>query len=137
MMMNKLATASVVLFIAACCLPCLEWQKAGQPNDIMFGGRALLLGWSGLFSGVYGWLANPFWVLALFFALIRKPTITSVLGAIALAIALTTFGVVGKELPGDEGGVTKTTIVRILPGCYVWLISMLSLAAAAILPGTR
>jgi hypothetical protein len=38
---------------------------------------------------------------------------------------------VGRELPGDEGNVTKTRIVAVLPGAYTWFVSMgLSIAAA-------
>jgi hypothetical protein len=31
---------------------------------------------------------------------------------------------VGRELPGDEGNVTRTAVIRVLPGCYLWMASM-------------
>ena len=36
-------------------------------------------------------------------------------------------------LPGDEGNVTKTTVVKLLPGCYLWLASLVLLPLAALL----
>jgi len=53
-------------------------------------------------------------------------------GCIAIAIACTTFSIIGRELPGDESNVTKTTLVRLLPGCYVWFASLVSLPIAAL-----
>jgi hypothetical protein len=41
--------------------------------------------------------------------------------------------VIGRELPGDEGNVTRTTIVRLLPGCYLWMASLATLPVAAML----
>ena len=128
---------SLTLFIVACCLPALEWHKAGQPNDMMYGLRALTVGWSGIFAGVIAWYANPVWVFGLFFGALRKPVLAAISGVIALAIALMTFTYVGLELPGDEGGVTKTAIVRLLPGFYCWIGSMVAMIVAAMLPRTK
>lgn len=119
--------ASGGLFLAACCLPALELQKSGGAGDVMFGLRALVVGWSGVFAGVLGWYANPLWALAMLAAAFRKRILVAVLCAGALAVGCTVFSDVGRELPGDEGNVTKTSIVRILPGCYVWLLSMAAL----------
>ncbi len=129
--MRNLLFATVVLYLIACCLPALEFKNSDKPNDIMFGLRALAVGWSGIFAGVMAWYANPFWMLGLILALLRKPVFAAVAGVIAIAIALTTFSVIGRELPGDEGGVTKTTVIRLLPGFYVWIASLVALPVTA------
>ncbi|MBI2684740.1 MAG: hypothetical protein HYX27_00375 [Acidobacteria bacterium] len=119
---------SVGLFLAACCLPALEWkQKDGM--DVMLGLRALAVGWSGIFAGVLAWYANPIWGIGLFFGALRKRAPAIVIGFLAILIALTLFNDLDRELPADEGNVNKTSIQRLLPGAYVWL---LSLAAAPI-----
>src|SRR3954453_2350124 len=123
---------SVVLFLIACCIPALEFRSTNNPHDVMWGANALAVGWSGIFAGVLAWYANPFWLLGLLFGVLRKPLPVVVVGAIAVLIAATTFLVIGRELPGDEGGVTRTTVVQLLPGCYFWMASMVTLPLAAL-----
>jgi hypothetical protein len=131
--MKSIIILSVVAYIVACCLPALEWKNDNKmpEHDIMLGLRALAVGWSGIFAGIVAWFANPIWLLALCLAFFRKAWLGSIAGTIALLIALTVFNVVGRELPGDEGNVTKTRIVAVLPGAYVWFASIgLSILAA-------
>jgi hypothetical protein len=131
--MKALIISSVVAYALACCLPALAWKNQGRPpeHEIMLGLRALAVGWSGIFAGIVAWFANPIWLLALGLAYFRKPWLGAIAGTIALLIALTVFSVVGRELPGDEGNVTKTRIVAVLPGAYVWFASIgLSIVAA-------
>jgi hypothetical protein len=115
---------SLVLFAVACCLPALEFRNSNGANDVMYGLRALVVGWSGIFAGVVAWYANPCWLLSLVLGLFRRPLTATLVGVVAIAIAACTFAVVGRELPGDEGNVTRTTVIRLLPGCYVWMASM-------------
>lgn len=78
--MQSPVLVSVALYVAACCLPALEFRNTTNADDVMWGLRALAVGWSGIFAGVMAWYANPFWLL---------------------------------------GNVTRTTLIRLLPGCYV------------------
>ena len=136
--MKRALLISPVLFAIACCLPALEWRNSNSTApDVMLGLRALAVGWSGIFAGVVAWYANPFGLLSLLLAAFRKPLLAAVVGAIAVAIACTTFATVGRELPGDEGNVTRTTVVRLLPGCYVWLASLAILPFSAFLRGAK
>jgi hypothetical protein len=128
---------SMALYAIACALPALEFKNSSGPNDVMFGLRALAVGWSGIFAAVFGWYANPFWLAGLGFGYFRKPWLAVICGVLAVLIGCSTFSVVGRELPGDEGNVTKTAVVRVLPGCYVWLASMAALAVAGLLPRGR
>ncbi len=104
--------ASVLLFVVACCLPALEFKNSSNAIDVMLGARALAVGWSGVFAAVTGWYANPFWLLGL---------------------ALAVFG--RSKIPGDEGDVTKSTVVQLLPGFYVWMASLVILPVAAFFGG--
>src|ERR1700744_3417370 len=136
-LMKLLILLSGIAYVAACCLPALRWQNDNKGFEIMLGLRALAVGWSGIFAGVLAWFANPFWFLALVLAFFRKPWLGSIAGAIALLIALTVFNVVGRELPGDEGNVTKTRIVAVLPGAYVWFASIGLSILASLLGGKK
>ena len=122
---------SLLLYALACCLPALEFQKGLTPES-KWGAEVLAIGWSGIFAGVFGWYANPFWALGLLCAQIQKPIPAAIAGAISLAIGCTTFWIIGRVLPGDEGGVTTVTVTRLLPGCYVWLASLAAIPLAAI-----
>ena len=62
--------------------------------------------------------------MSLVLAYLRRPMLATVFGIIAVALAATTISIVGRELPGDEGNVTKTTVIRLLPGFYVWIASI-------------
>jgi hypothetical protein len=137
--MKAVILLSVAAYIIACCLPALEWKNENKApeQEIMLGLRALAVGWSGIFAGIVAWFANPIWLLALLLAFFRKAWLGSIAGTIALLIALTVFNVVGRELPGDEGNVTKTRIVAVLPGAYVWFASIGLSILAAILGGRK
>ena len=87
-----------LLFAIACCLPALEFRSSTGTNDVMRGARALVVGWSGIFAGVMGWSANPFWLLGLVLLSVRKPKLAALAGVVAVAIASSTFSAVGREL---------------------------------------
>jgi hypothetical protein len=129
--MTILLITSLVLFAAACCLPALEFRNSDKPNDIMLGLRALAVGWSGIFAGVFAWYANPCWMLSLVLGYFRRPMLATLFGVFAILLAASTFSVLGRELPGDESNVTRTTVIRLLPGFYIWMASMIILPFAA------
>jgi hypothetical protein len=123
---------SLILFVAACCTPALEFRHSSGPNTAMWGAAVLGVGWSGIFAGVVAWYANPFWLLGMVLAVFRQRKVGVAAGIIAAIIASTTFFVIGRELPADEGDVTHMAIVRLLPGCYCWLASLVTLPVAAL-----
>lgn len=131
--LTALLLTDVIVFVVACCLPALQFKNSNGVFDVMLGLRALVVGWSGIFAGVIAWYANLFFGTGLLFALLRKPLLATAASVIAVAIACTTFSLVGRELPADEGMVNKTAVVAILPGCYVWIASMVFLPLAAYL----
>ena len=130
--LSWLLLSSFGLFVLACCLPALEFEKSSGPNDTMFGLRALAVGWSGFFAAIFAWFANPLAAISAVFAMMRKPTISLALAIVAVVLAGTTFQLLGRELPADEGNVTKMTVIKLLPGCYVWMTSIALLAVDAL-----
>jgi hypothetical protein len=134
---NPLLVIACALYVGACCSPALLFKDSQGPLDTMFGLRALAVGWSGVFAGVVGWYANPVCLLGVYFTFIHKPVPAMLAGIVAVAIACTTFGLLGRELPADEGLVNKTTVIKILPGCYLWLASMALLPVAAVFARQR
>jgi hypothetical protein len=122
---------SPALFIAACCLPALEFTKSEGGLNVMLGANILAVGWSGIFAGIPGWYANLFWVLGLVLGFLRKPIgqpwWAAGAGVLGLLIACSAFKMLGQTIPGDEGDVTHLTLVRFLPGFYVWIASLATL----------
>lgn len=135
--MKALLAISVVLFILACGLPALEFKKNTGAVEVTSGGAALALGWLGLFCGIYAWCANFVWLYAIVVGFLGKAERCSLAGIVALAIGLTVFLAIGREIPGDEANVTRMALVRLLPGCCVWLASLAVLPAAYLLSKAR
>lgn len=98
----------------------------------MLGLRAFAVGWSGILAGVFGWYANPMWALAALLAFFGRRLPAAGAGVIAVFIGCTTFGIIGRELPADEGNVVKTQVIRLLPGFYVWIASLMVVPLGAL-----
>ena len=113
------------LFLVACLFPALTFQKGGQPADAWPGWGALLLGWLGLFVGVFAWLANPLLLLSWILLLCGRIRAARVCSLLAILVASSMIALWGMELPGDEGGVTKMQISGIGLGCYLWWACLL------------
>lgn len=128
--MRNLLYVSIALYVVACGLPALEFQKSTGVMQVMPGWETLAMGWLGAFVSVFGWYANLFWLYALFAGFRQKALHTVLSAAIAVLLGVTAFSMMGRELPGDEGGVTKIVLVRILPGVYCWLGSFAVLLGA-------
>jgi hypothetical protein len=123
--MRIVPIVSAVVFSVACLLPALEFDKEHAP-DVLSGLNVLAVGWSGIFAGIVSWYANPVWLFAVMLAFVDKPKLASIAALIAFLIGCTTFSLFGKVLPADEGNVTHMTLVKLLPGAYVWLASLLA-----------
>ncbi len=130
--MKIVPIASASIFLVACCLPALEFNKENA-SDVLSGASVLGVGWSGIFAGVFGWYANPIWLLGVVMAFLNKPKLAAIAAIVAFAVGCTTFTMFGRVLPADEGNVTHMTLVRLLPGAYLWLASLLAPALALLI----
>jgi hypothetical protein len=115
----------VALYVTACSLPALRLA-----NGAVWSGAQLLgLGWLGVLSGQFAWLANFFWLGSMGFTLGRRPMIALALAVGAVAIGLHMLALPGMVIPLDEGGVNQTSAAALAPGAWVWISA---LAAAAL-----
>ncbi len=112
----------VVLFLLACCLPCIDGGPAVQSWDFEagwhYGWVILLVGWEGGNNGV-PWSANVFLAGGLLCLWRRWFRAALCLGIVASVLGLTTWWVRRYD--------------RLMIGYYVWQMSLLSLALGAAL----
>ena len=127
---------AVACYVAAFFLPTLyltgQANTAGQQTS-MVGLMAFINGFFALFELQCAWLANPLAFVALVLLLCRIHLVSLVFSLAALLIAQHTWAVVGTTISGDEGGVTKFLVTSLGPGFYVWCLSFLLLAVAALI----
>jgi hypothetical protein len=120
---------SGLCFLAACACPALEFN--GNEHSVMFGAQALLQGPLAFFAGQFAWLANPLGLLAVFLVLRRRFWGATAVSFLGFAAANHAWALLGHEIPGDEGGVTKLYLSSFHLGFFLWLLSFLLLAAGA------
>jgi hypothetical protein len=128
---------SLILFVTACSIPALEFQRNETGQEIWPGGQALLLGWLGLFNGCFAWLANPLLLVALILLVLRYNIPAAACAGLALLISFNTWVVFSLKLSGDEGGVSTLKLLKIREGTYVWMLSMAIVLAGAFLVPAR
>jgi len=130
-----LPVLAVVCFVASLFLPALYLKGMANTNGLptyMSGVGAFFDGFFGLFDRQFAWLANPLAWLALALVLARRRVGGLVLSLAALVVAQHTWVLIGTQIWGDEGGVTKYLVTSLGPGFYLWCFSFLLLALAAI-----
>ncbi len=111
--------ASLALFIASLPMPALEFAAHEPVRGIV----ALLWGWWGLLTRDFPWLANPLYFAALFFALLRKTTVSQVLAGLAFAVGMLSVRV--RAWWFNEA--SATPIDRLGVAFYFWMGSFLVL----------
>jgi hypothetical protein len=121
---------SLLLFVAACAAPAVYLDSESHPS--WPGLMTLILGLFALFNGQFAWLANPVYGVALLLPLFRQWIATVVLAVVAFLLALLSFTMIGTTVPLDEASVNKATATGLGPGFFLWLSSMLELAAGAL-----
>jgi len=95
------------------CLPALEFKNGNGPNTVMWGLNALAAGCR-YFAAVMAWYANPFWVAGLTLGFVGRLK----LGRSGHHRGRYLGDHIFHPRPGtacDEGNVTRTTVVRLLP----------------------
>jgi membrane-bound ClpP family serine protease len=128
---------SLVLFVTACCIPALEFQRNDTDREIWSGGQALVLGLLGLLMGCLAWLANPLLLIAMTLLFMRYNIPAAVCATLALLISFNTWLVFSLPMPGDEGGASTMKLLKIREGTYVWMLSMAVVLIGAFLVPKR
>jgi hypothetical protein len=124
------AAVIVLLYGAACCFPALVFSRYYPGNsspptaDTWSGAMALGLGWMSLFFGSLAWLANILVLLDLLFLVIGWRWATMISSGLTLLLSLDIFRLFFIEFPGDEGGVSRSSLQTLAPGVWLWLASI-------------
>lgn len=107
---------------------CKGWDTSFA--DVYFGYRVLLMGYLGVFVGVFAWFANPLMLLAVLLSM-RKRSLASMLlsvGATALALQSTMLeGVPFTESSMDPENLN--VVDRLGIGFYLWIGALAAFAA--------
>jgi hypothetical protein len=114
--------AALLLYAASLLTPALQFD--GVENGVahvMKGYEVALLGWQGIFVANFGWVANLIFFVSLPLVWMGSWRPAVVFAGLALLIALQSLVLLGRTLPGDEGGVTHMVLSRLHPGFYLWM----------------
>ncbi len=127
--------ASVACWWAACFLPALHLE--GRANTLGekitgSGGAAFFSAFFGMFAGQYAWLANPLGIVSLSLSRRGRYGLALFVSVLGILVAQQTWMVVGTEIDGDEGGVTKYLVTSLGLGFHLWVLSLAIIAALAV-----
>src|SRR6266480_3199826 len=106
-------------------------------NTLMLsrGDSSFLLGFVCLLFGFsyVAWYANPLFLLAIIFLLLKRPGIAVATSAASLILAVTTLLI--RKAPFNEAG-HMADVVGYGPGFYLWLASISAILLASVLSTT-
>ena len=119
-MITRIVTAlALLLYLASLALPAFDLE---QGDDGYYLGLVVVL--LGALSADPRWLANPLWIIGLVCLLRRRRLAALLTLAAASVLALLCLTYVGTEIAQNASG-TKTTILKMGWGYYLWLSSLL------------
>ena len=124
---------SVALFVVSLTLDAY-YVEGSNPKAWSASYGLLLVGWIGVLTGIFAWLANPLLALAWALFLLKLDqlsAIASVLAAVTAASFLRETSIMVSEAP------TYAKITGHGPGYWLWLSSMLVMIAGACWPPMR
>jgi len=104
-----------------------------MPAVVVQGGQAfngfavLSRGWQGFDAGVYAWLANPLFLIALVLCWLRFYEFAGILAGVGSVLALTSFAAAG--IARDAGAAVPD--LSLSAGFYLWLLAQLGLLASS------
>ncbi|HSA60318.1 MAG TPA: hypothetical protein VLJ37_11610 [bacterium] len=111
---------------------CKGWQEPVAQVD--YGYKILLMGFLGVFVGVFAWFANPLMLLALALAKFKKRLGASIVSVIAVALGLQSYML--RAVPFNESSMDPKNLnfVDYLGlGFYLWMGSLVVLALFCLL----
>ena len=116
---------SVLVYLAACAVPCLEFIHTDSTHDeILRGAQVLAMGWCGIFLFNFAWFANFIYIASLILLGFRRYKESAISAAVAFLIGLDTFLLWGHVWLADEAGVKHFQLKDIHTGVYLWLLSI-------------
>ncbi len=115
--------AAFAVFVVALLLPATDFTGN---ETVYYGYDYFMCGFWGCANSpkpVWGWYANPLFMMTLPFLLLRLSWVAVVIASIGLAVAFFTSMGVTEGLSPNEGGVVTHHFVAWRAGFYVWLAS--------------
>lgn len=127
---------SLALFLISLVLHCFYIDRP-DPAAWAPGIALLLVGWLGMFDGIFAWLANPLLLLAwtaIWFPRLRFASFACALLALLFALSF----LLHDDIMADEGG-GRAAITEYSWGYWIWLssISTMVIGGAAVERKTR
>ena len=127
---------SLALFILSLCVPAARFiQNPGTAYPNVFdraGITMLLMSLLGPLQGNFAFLANPLLLTGWLLISAQKYRGAAIALFIAFLFTLQTSSLRSHKVYEDEGGVNFSYMTHLLPGWYVWLLSILFPFAAAV-----
>lgn len=106
---------------------CAGWDTPVAASNYGFG--ILVMGFLGVFVGVFAWFANPLMLLALVLAMFKKRIAAMILSVSSIAIGLQSYmleAVPFNESSTDSGNLNL--VDHLGPGFYLWMGSLVTLS---------
>jgi hypothetical protein len=127
---------SLALFLLSLCIPSARFlQNPGTDSAHVFdraGLTMLLMSLLGPLQGNFALLANPLLLVGWLMISAQKYRGAAITLFIAFLFTLQTSSLRSHKIYEDEGGVNFSYMIHLLPGWWVWLLSILFPLAAAI-----
>lgn len=122
---------SLLVYVLACCCPALEMATTTTREPLtpvtyqtMWGFQLLMMGYMGIAYGIISWFANPLWGVALLLVLLKWMKAALAVSLASVVISLTSFWVIGKDLYVWESDIYHQHVSAALPGCFLWMASL-------------
>lgn len=109
--------ASILLFAASLTQDCFYIDRPENPRAWSNGFGLLMVGWLGILTGVYSWLANPTLLVA-WLAMWSPAHRTYAIGTAGIALLLTLSFLLHHDIMSDESG-NRSKITAYGPGYWL------------------
>jgi len=127
---------SFALFVLSLALPAGRFiQDPGTPSAQVFNHEGFVMFFMAIFGPFYGnfaVLANPLALVGLLMIISQKYRGAAITLFFAFLFTLQTHQLHSQKIYEDEGGANFSYMIHLLPGWYVWVLSILFPLAAAI-----
>lgn len=122
-------TFSIFLFLASLTQDCFYIDRPDDPRAWANGFGLLLVGWLGVLTGIYSWLANPTLLIA-WLAMWSPAHRRYAIGSASIALLMMLSFLFHQDIMSDEAG-NRSRITHYGPGYWLWIGSaVLALSAS-------
>lgn len=116
---TALGSTSILLFLASLTQDCFYIDRVENPRAWANGFGLLVVGWLGILTGIYSWLANPTLLIA-WLTLFSPAHRRYAMGSAGVALLMTLTFLLHDEMMSDEAG-NRSKITAYGPGYWLWI----------------